>query len=155
MPISKRNENVLIGLTLIGSILLIRKIIRMNTKKLSRNFDWSEFESHDGAIMPESAKNNIKELVKNLEVIRTASGNKPIRINSGYRSPQQNANVNGKSKSYHLQGMAADFVIVGMTTKQTRDLIENLIAAGKIKQGGIGNYPTWVHYDIRGTKARW
>jgi len=155
MPTSKRNENVLIGLSLIASILLIRKIIRMNTKKLSRNFDWSEFESNDGAIMPEAAKNNIKELVKNLEVIRTASGNKPIRINSGYRSPQQNENVGGKSKSYHMQGMAADFVIVGMTTKQTRDLIENLIAAGKIKQGGIGKYSTWVHYDIRGTKARW
>lgn len=151
----KRNENILIGLTVIGSIFLIRKIIRMNTKKLSTNFDWSEFESHDGAIMPEAAKKNIKELVKNLEVLRTAAGNKPIKIHSGYRSPEQNENVGGKSKSYHMSGKAADFHIVGMTTAQTRILIENLIASGKMKQGGVGNYPTWVHYDVRGTKARW
>jgi uncharacterized protein YcbK (DUF882 family) len=26
---------------------------------------------------------------------------------------------------------------------------------GKMKQGGLGTYPNLVHYDIRGTKARW
>lgn len=150
-----QKDKILIGLSIVGAALLIRKIIRMNTQKLSKNFDWSEFQSHDGAIMPEDVKKNIKELVKNLEVIRTASGNKPIKINSGYRSPQQNIDVGGKSKSYHMKGLAADFVIVGMTTAETRELIENLIANKKIKQGGLGNYPTWVHYDIRGFKARW
>jgi hypothetical protein len=34
-------------------------------------------------------------------------------------------------------------------------IIENLIAQGKIIEGGVGIYPTFVHYDIRGTKARW
>lgn len=155
MQMQKRNENILIGLTLIGSILLIRKIIRMNTKKLSKNFDWSEFQSHDGAPMPEDVKKNVQELVKNLEVIRTASGNKPIHINSGYRSPNQNEAVGGKSQSYHMKGMAADFVIKGMTTAETRQLIEKLIKDGKIKPGGLGKYPTWVHYDIRGFNARW
>jgi hypothetical protein len=24
-----------------------------------------------------------------------------------------------------------------------------------MKQGGLGTYSTWVHYDVRGTAARW
>ena len=54
-----------------------------------------------------------------------------------------------------MKGMAVDFFVPGMTTKQVRDVIEKLISEGKMKQGGIGNYATWVHYDNRGTKARW
>jgi hypothetical protein len=42
-----------------------------------------------------------------------------------------------------------------MTPKEVALVIEGLIEQGKIKQGGIGIYPSWVHYDIRGTKARW
>lgn len=146
-------------MSLIGGFLIVRKLINMskdsNKKKLSKNFDWTEFESRDGATMPEEVKKNIKELVNNLEIIRTAAGNKPIKINSGYRSPLQNEKVGGTTKSYHMLGMAADFVIVGLSTAQTRALIEKLIQEEKIKQGGIGKYDTWVHYDIRGYKARW
>lgn len=143
----------------IGSLVLIGKLIkRMNTKtnsKLSPNFNWSEFESKDGATMPDNVKDNVKKLVNNLELIRTAAGNKPIKIHSGYRSPGHNAAVRGKSKSYHLQGMAADFDIKGMKTKEVYNLVNTLISKGVIPQGGLGLYPSWVHYDIRGTKARW
>ena len=34
-------------------------------------------------------------------------------------------------------------------------LIEELINEGLILQGGLGDYPTFTHYDIRKTKARW
>ncbi len=33
--------------------------------------------------------------------------------------------------------------------------IEKLIAAGKMEEGGLGIYSTWVHYDHRNVKARW
>jgi len=150
----KKNNLWLLAIPL--GFIVLRKLMSSNTtnKKLSKNFDWKEFESKDGAIMPEDIKKNIQALVKDLEVIRSALG-KPMKISSGYRSPAQNEKVGGKSQSYHMKGMAVDFYVPTLTTKQIRDVIETLISQGKIKQGGLGNYPTWVHYDNRGTKARW
>lgn len=132
--------------------VLFRKFRKMD--KLTKNFTIAEFESHDGASMPPDAKKNIQELAKNLQVIRDYVG-KPLKINSGYRSPGQNEKVNGRSQSRHLIGQAADFTITGMTTSEILAVVEKLIALKKIKQGGVGYYPTWIHYDIRGTKARW
>ena len=34
-------------------------------------------------------------------------------------------------------------------------IIEDLIDMGHMLQGGLGLYDTFVHYDIRKTKARW
>jgi hypothetical protein len=42
-----------------------------------------------------------------------------------------------------------------MTPKQVAEVIERLIAEKKMKEGGIGIYKTWLHYDHRNTKARW
>lgn len=151
-----KKNNYWILLIPVGLILLHRKFMSKETKpgKLSKNFDWNEFQSKDGAVMPDDIKENIKLLVKELEIIRSALG-KPMKVNSGYRSPEWNKKVGGKSQSFHMQGMAVDFYVPGMTIKQIKDTIESLISQGKIKQGGLGTYPTWVHYDIRGTKARW
>jgi len=35
------------------------------------------------------------------------------------------------------------------------DAIEFLINTGMLKEGGVGRYNTFTHYDIRGTRARW
>ena len=35
------------------------------------------------------------------------------------------------------------------------DVVESLISEGLISEGGLGLYKTFIHYDIRGTKARW
>ena len=132
---------------------LFRKFQKMD-QKLTKNFSFAEFESNDGAVMPPDVKKNIKELAKNLQVIRDYVG-KPLKINSGYRSPGQNEKVGGRSQSKHMIGQAADFTIPGMKTNEVLAVVEKLIALKKIKQGGVGYYPTWIHYDIRGTKARW
>jgi hypothetical protein len=42
-----------------------------------------------------------------------------------------------------------------MTPKEVAKVIEGLIASGKMTQGGIGIYSSWVHYDCRKIKARW
>lgn len=58
---------------------------------------------------------NLEALVANvLDPLREIIG-KPIRINSGYRSPELNRAVGGARRSQHLKGEAADFVIVGGT----------------------------------------
>jgi uncharacterized protein YcbK (DUF882 family) len=145
---------VVIGAGVItGIVLLMRK--GMKTEKLSKNFDWSEFQSNDGAAMPDHVKANIKKLVPQLEKIRAAAGNRSMRINSGYRSPAKNVAVGGAKNSYHMKGMAADFTIQGMKPNEVQQLVGSLIDSGQITQGGLGSYGAFTHYDIRGTKSRW
>ncbi|MGV4453154.1 YcbK family protein, partial [Ornithobacterium rhinotracheale] len=103
---------------------------------------------------PEFALKNLRELAQNLQVLRNYLG-KPIIVNSGYRSVAHNRKIGGKVNSQHLQGKAADIRVDGVTPERLASIIERLIYNGKMKQGGLGIYPTFVHYDIRGTKTRW
>jgi uncharacterized protein YcbK (DUF882 family) len=125
--------------------------------KISKNFNLEEFKCKDGSDIPNTALLNIVELARNLEVLRTAI-NKPITINSGYRSPKYNAKIGGVKDSQHLRGTAADIKVAGMTPKEVALVIEGLIESGKMKEGGIGVYPTFTHYDIYfngKNKRRW
>jgi uncharacterized protein YcbK (DUF882 family) len=122
--------------------------------KLTNNFTLQEFNSKCGRDIPNNVLPNIIQLAKNLQVLRDAVG-KSISITSGYRSPQHNKKIGGAKDSQHVKGMAADIKVAGMTPKEVALVIEGLIESGKMRQGGIGIYASWVHYDIRGTKARW
>jgi len=155
--VEKRNDTNLFGpllIVMLGAFAWL-KFRKGMDNKLSKNFSLTEFASKDGAETPPEVLENLRKLAQNLEVIRAHFGNKPIKINSGYRSPAHNKKVNGKSGSLHMTGKAADFVITGFTPKQIAAELEKLIAAKKISQGGIGIYPNFTHYDIRGKKARW
>jgi uncharacterized protein YcbK (DUF882 family) len=122
--------------------------------KLTNNFTIQEFNSKCGRDIPNNVLPNIIQLAKNLQVLRDAVG-KSISITSGYRSPQHNKKIGGAKDSQHVKGMAADIKVAGMTPKEVALVIEGLIESGKMKQGGIGIYASWIHYDICGTKARW
>ena len=122
--------------------------------QVTKNFNLNEFNSKCGRPMPENIKKNIIELIHNLQVIRDEV-KVPISITSGYRSPEHNAKVKGAKDSQHVKGTAVDFKVQGLKPKEVALIVERLIKEGKIKQGGIGIYPSWVHYDIRGIKARW
>lgn len=119
------------------------------------HFSISEFACKDGTPVPKAYYPQVQVLMDNLEVLRAAMGGYPIHINSGYRTKKHNAAVGGKPQSLHLTAHAADIVIKGYTPAQIRTKIEALIKAGKMTQGGIGKYATFVHYDVRGYKARW
>ena len=121
--------------------------------KLTTNFSLNEFNKRNYNV-PTDVLRNLLELAKNLQVLRDEV-KKPIKITSGYRPSELNAKVGGATKSRHITGEAADFKIEGYTPKQVAAIIEKLIAEGKMKQGGLGTYSTWVHYDVRGTAARW
>ena len=121
--------------------------------KLTTNFSLNEFNKRNYNV-PTDVLRNLLELAKNLQVLRDVV-KKPIKITSGYRPAELNTKVGGATKSRHITGEAADFKIEGYTPKQVAAIIEKLIAAGKMKQGGLGTYSTWVHYDVRGTAARW
>jgi hypothetical protein len=118
------------------------------------HFRLSEFHSHDGVEVPTAVRGNVQGVMRELEVLRVEVG-KPIRIVSGFRSAAHNKSVGGADRSKHLCGMAADIKIDGMMPTEIHSTIERLISAGHMKQGGLGLYRTFVHYDTRGTKARW
>lgn len=122
--------------------------------QLTKNFNLSEFKCKDGTAVPYYLQNTVKELAENLQVLRDHVG-KPITINSAYRTASHNRKIGGAINSQHLIGKAADIVIPGMTSSQVYAAITALIRAGKMKQGGIGYYRNFVHYDIRGWYARW
>ena len=121
---------------------------------LTENFKKSEFESDDGSRMTEEILVNVTKLACNLQRLRDVL-NRPIRINSGYRSIKHNKAVGGVKGSYHTKGMAADIVVEGLNPKQVANAIESLILSGEMLQGGIGIYDTFVHYDFRKKRARW
>ena len=125
------------------------------TLRNTANFSMAQFNSRDGVAVPNKYTGNVYKLMEQLEIIRAALGNKGIRINSGYRSPVHNASVGGVKNSEHTRGKAADIAMDEYTPKQIKDMIESLISQGKILQGGVGLYGTFVHYDIRGVKSRW
>jgi uncharacterized protein YcbK (DUF882 family) len=79
----------------------------------------------------------------------------PIRVTSGFRSKEHNKKIGGALNSFHVLGMAADIQVAKVKPEEVAKAIELLIKEGKMKEGGLGIYRTWVHYDFRGTKARW
>lgn len=123
--------------------------------QLTENFHLSEFDCKDGTPVPDELLPNVKELAKNLQVIRDEIGQPLFISGSGYRTPEHNEKVGGAPKSQHLTASAADISSPGMSPKDLAAVIEELIIEDRVKQGGIGIYPGFVHYDIRGTRARW
>lgn len=120
----------------------------------TENFYLEEFECKDGSITPIEVWGNIQKLAEELQTLRDII-KKPIIIVSGWRSKEHNKAVQGSPKSQHLEGKAADIRVKGMTPDQIGRNIRVAIAMGKMKEGGVGIYDTFVHYDTRGVKARW
>ena len=46
-------------------------------------------------------------------------------------------------------------MVKGVAPDDVYDAIEFLISEGLVKEGGLGRYNTFTHYDTRGTRARW
>lgn len=123
--------------------------------QLTKNFNLQEFDCKDGTKVPAEFLPNVQKVANNLQVLRDYLG-VPVRITgSGYRTAKHNKKVGGAKNSQHLTASGADINADGYTPKQLAAEIEKLIAAGKMVQGGIGIYSNFVHYDIRGTRARW
>lgn len=122
--------------------------------KLSEHFNREEFDCNDGSIVPHSLMQNLSVLVANLEVLRNHL-EEPIRVNSGYRTVKYNKSIGGAPNSQHLLAKAADIAVKSKTPKQLAAIIEKLITQKKVKFGGIGIYPGFIHVDVRKNKARW
>jgi len=110
---------------------------------------WQSFYDNAENLLP-----TIQKLAYQLQVLRDYR-NRPIRVNISYRPLWWELLQNRSGSSKHVYGMASDIVMKNVSTEQTYKDIEYLITNGDMLQGGLGLYNTFVHYDIRRTKARW
>ena len=120
------------------------------------NFRLSEFEVSGAHREPVPAElhGSVLTLAWELQALREHLV-APVRVLSGYRSPEYNASISGAKRSQHMQGRAADIAVKDHSPAQVADAIEALIAAGRMQDGGLGRYPGFTHYDVRGSRARW
>lgn len=123
--------------------------------KLTKNFTRQEFDCKDGTIVPDEYLSNCTKVAQNLQVLRDYLKEPVLITGSGYRTPSHNKKVGGAKNSQHLYANGADINVRSKSPKELAKVIEFLITEGKMEQGGIGVYPGFVHYDRRGTKARW
>jgi len=124
--------------------------VKNEHQPLSDHFNSDEFDCHCNT----AHVNYIDpKLIQCLEKLRSLAGNKPIRINSGYRCEAHNKAIGGVLNSQHTQGTAADIVILDGKGGVIPWKVGKL--AAKAGFDGIGVYDTFVHVDVRGEKARW
>lgn len=132
--------------------------------KLSKNFSLVEFTKSSTAIRlgidntpPQEVIDNIQLLVDLILQPLANDLQKPIKVNSGYRSPALNRAVGGSETSQHMQGLAADIEVEGMSNydlaSHIRDnfkfdqLILEFYTPGDLSSG-------WVHVSISKTRNR-
>ena len=135
-------------------------VVQLNVNaKLSEHFTLGEFTrsaSHPEVynIPSHEAIANLKRLCTWLEVLRERSSG-PVRINSGYRSPQLNKAIHGNANSNHMTGCAADIRVSGMEqalryavilmdyADESKQEFDELLIE-KNRYGAI-----WLHFAVR------
>jgi hypothetical protein len=118
---------------------------------LSENFTLEEMIASETAARynientpPNEVLLNLRRLALFLEDVRKAL-DKPIHINSAYRSPEANEKVGGKPTSQHCRGTAADIKVKGMTPDQ---VVRAIIKAGLKYDQVIREFDSWTHISI-------
>ena len=132
---------------------------------LSQHFHLSEFTNSNEAkrkgitnIPSNEAIDNLVELCENvLEPIRSNFAT-PVRVSSGYRSPELNVAVGGSKTSQHTSGMAADIEIMGLDNCVLAEWISNNIEFDQLilefHDHEEGPNDGWVHVSFNGRENR-
>mgnify|MGYP002477970324 CR=1 FL=1 len=127
--------------------------------QLSKHLSRAEFERSDAAtnygINNEMNSGQLAKAIKLaencFEPIREHLG-KPIKVNSGYRSPAVNKRIGGATTSQHSLGEAIDLDL------HDRDLfewiIDNVIFDQLIFEGGTEDVASWFHISYREGRNR-
>ena len=121
------------------------------TDKIATNFQYKEFDCHGSGCCSTTIID--EKLVAYVQQIRDHFG-KPVTITSPYRCEVHNRRVGGATKSYHMQGRAADIVVQGVSSREVAKYAESIGILG------IGLYETsadgyFTHIDTRTTKSFW
>ena len=122
-----------------------------DSAQISKNFQYKEFDCHGSGCCSTTIID--EKLVEYVQRIRDHFG-KPVTITSPYRCEVHNRRVGGATKSYHMQGKAADIVVQGVSSREVAKYAESIGILG------IGLYETsadgyFTHIDTRTTKSFW
>ena len=121
--------------------------------KLSPNFTLDELTHTDHRQFDNTPNateiSNLTRLAALLEQVRTEIGNKPIMVNSAFRSKQVNDAVGSKDTSQHRIGCAADIRVPGMTPDE---VVKKVIASDIGYDQIIREFDRWTHISIPNTK---
>jgi len=93
----------------------------------------------------ESEIKNLKRLAQFLEMVKEQLDNKPIMINSGFRSEALNRSLGSKDSSQHRVGCAADLRVPGMTPDE---VVKAIIASGLPFDQVIREFDRWTHVSV-------
>jgi zinc D-Ala-D-Ala carboxypeptidase len=93
---------------------------------------------------------NLQRLAQLLEQVKHELYDKPIMVNSAFRSAQVNAAVGSSEKSQHRKGCAADIRVPGMTPDE---VVRAVIAAGLPYDQIIREFDRWTHISIPNTES--
>ena len=91
---------------------------------------------------------NLQRLAEFLEQVKTVLGDKPVIINSAFRSKQVNDSVGSKDTSQHRVGCAADIRVPGMTPDQ---VIQTIMQSDIQYDQIIREFDSWTHISIPNT----
>jgi hypothetical protein len=93
---------------------------------------------------------NLTRLAQFLELVKAKLDNKPIMVNSAFRSKQVNDSVGSKDTSQHRLGCAADIRVPGMTPDQ---VVRAIMSHGLYFDQIIREFDAWTHISIPNTAA--
>ena len=91
---------------------------------------------------------NLTRLAQFLELVKVKLGNKPIMVNSAFRSKAVNDAVGSKDTSQHRIGCAADIRVPGMTPNE---VVETVMESGLRYDQIIREFDSWTHISIPNT----
>lgn len=97
----------------------------------------------------------VEETVRLADEIRRRAG-VPLKVNSGVRCKQHNADAGGAWNSLHLTGQAIDLAPIGgkISVARLQEIAEQVQAEKIPGRGGLGCYDWGVHID-NGKYSRW
>ena len=88
---------------------------------------------------------NLQRLAEFLEQVKILLGNKPIMVNSAFRSKLVNDAVGSKDTSQHRIGCAADIRVPGVTPNE---VVKAIIASDLKYDQVIREFDRWTHISI-------
>jgi len=122
----------------------------------TKHFDWNELDSRGSFTggKTNDVQRNVFFMMFKLEALRTKLGDRPVKVNSGFRSIDHNGDIGGASNSQHMYGIAADISVSG------RSPAEVAAVAKTCGFSGVKAYSGHVHVDSRveypyGSQSYW
>ncbi|NLP50051.1 D-Ala-D-Ala carboxypeptidase family metallohydrolase [Bacillus sp. RO1] len=136
------------------------KLNELESTNGTKHFSYSEFYSKDGSgfnggnVSAATVQENVRRMMYKLEAIRVKIGNRPMNVNSGFRSISHNRNVGGASNSQHTYGIAADISVSGVSTTTVQNAAKSSGFSGIYSEGSFTHMDSRVEYPY-GTQSWW